>query len=224
MTRGTPCRIGILWLGLATGAAAAEPPLVLRNQQHVVEVSPPHGLITRVADLRRGLELIAEPRLADNFRFTMPLRGEAAWQATEAHAILGRDQKLTSHELRDDTLVLTWAGPLTSVTGRACDASAEMTIRLAGEEIRFDLIIRNRSDMEIGEVFCPILGGCLGLGDRPEVRRQTELLLPGAADLRRAAIFHSFANFSWLGVTGPEQFYSYPDTCLLYTSPSPRDS
>lgn len=211
MTTATRCGIGILWLGLATGATAAEPPLVLRNQQHVVEVSPPQGLITRVADLRRGLELIAEPRLADNFRFTMPLRGEAAWQATEAHAILGRDQTLTSHELRDDTLTLTWAGPLTSVTGRACDASVEMTIRLTGEEIRFDLIIRNRSDLEIGEVFGPILGGCLGLGDTPEVRRQTELLLPGAADLRRAAIFHSFANFSWLGVTGPEQFYSYPD-------------
>ncbi len=215
MAPDLPGSFVILCSALAASTAMAEGPLVLRNDRHVVEVRPPHGLITRVADLQRGLELIAEPRLADNFRFTMPLRGEAAWQATEAHEILGREQTLTSHELREDALVLTWAGPLTSVTGRRCDVSVEMTIRLASEDIRFDLTIRNRSDLEIGEVFCPILGGCLGLGDTPELRRKTELVLPACAGIRRAAIFQSFANFSWLGVMGPEQFHGYPDTLSM---------
>ena len=86
-----------------------------------------------------------------------------------------------------------------------------MTIDLVGDELRFGFTIRNASKLEIGEVYYPILGGTLGLGDTTAARRQTELVLPGALDLRKANIFHTFANMSWLGILGPEQFYSYPD-------------
>ncbi len=189
--------------------------LRLENEYYLVEASPDRGLLTRIRDKRGGLELIREPRLADNFRFTLPLRGQAAWQATEGNYILGREQRLTSHALANAALRLAWDGPLVSSTGRQHDVSAAMTIELAGEDIRFSLTIRNGTDLEIGELYYPILGGTLGLGDTPDARRNTELVVPGSLDVRRAGIYRTFANQSWLGVHGPEQFYSYPDTLSM---------
>jgi hypothetical protein len=189
----------------------AEPPgISIQNDRYLIEVSAASGAITRIQDKPTGLELIREPLLADNWKFTLPLPGKAAWQATEANYILGKDQRLTAHEAAGAKLVLEWAGPLTSVLGKPHDVSAIMTIHL-GEDIQFTFTIKNGTDLEIGEVFYPVLGGTLGLGETPDARKKTELVLPGAAALQRASIFHTFENFSWLGVIGPEQFYSYPD-------------
>lgn len=192
-------------------AGNATPDLRLENDHYLVEVRPPNGVIVRIRDKERGLELLQEPRLADNFRFSLPIRREFAWQSTEANFILGKDQRLTSHRQTGSRLELTWSGPLKSVLGKRHPVSATMTIELVGDELRFGFTIRNASKLEIGEVYYPILGGSLGLGDTTEVRRQTELVLPGSLDIRTAKVFHTFANMSWLGVLGPEQFYSYPD-------------
>jgi hypothetical protein len=185
--------------------------LRLENDHYLVEARPPNGVIARICDKERGLELLQEPRLADNFKFSLPIRREFAWQSTEANYILGRDQRLTSHRQTAARLNLTWGGPLMSVLGKRHPVSATMTIELAGADLRFGFTIRNASNLEIGEVYYPILGGSLGLGATPEVRRQTELVLPGLLEVRTANIFHTFANMSWLGVLGPEQYYTYPD-------------
>ena len=87
-------------LGLAADRApgrADSPNLRLENAHLIVEVSPTNGAILRIRDRIGGLELIEEPRLADNFKFTLPIRHDHAWQSTEANAILGRDQRLTAH-------------------------------------------------------------------------------------------------------------------------------
>ena len=193
----------------------AAPNLRLENEHYLVEVRPPNGVIVRIRDKESGLELLQEPRLADNFKFSLPIRRETAWQSTEANFILGRDQRLTSHRQTASRLELTWGKPLKSVLGKRHPVSATMTIELAGADIRFGFSIHNKSKLEIGEVYYPILGGTLGLGDTPEARRQTELVLPGSLDIRTAKIFHTFASMSWLGILGPEQFYSYPDSLSM---------
>ncbi len=202
--------------GLTTVTAqAAEQNITLSNDRYLVEVAPTNGAIVRILDRLGNLELLSEPRLADNFKFSLPIRGETAWQSTEANYILGKDQKLTAHEATGTKLTLKWAGPLTSVLTKSFEASAGMTIELSGEDIRFTFAIDNATPLEIGEVYYPILGGCMGLGDTPAIRKQTELVLPGPTELRRANIFHSFANMSWLGVLGAEQYYAYPDTLSM---------
>ncbi len=209
---------GAVWLAALLGLvtmSAAEPNLRLENEHYLVEVSRPNGLIARIRDQERGLELIQEPRLADNFKFTLPIRGKTAWQSTEANYIFGRDQRLTAHRLTGSRLELTWGGRLRSVLGKRYPVSATMTIELVRDELQFGFTIRNQSKLEIGEVYYPILGGTLGLGDRAEARRQTELLLPGSLEVRTANIFHTFANMAWLGVIGAEQFYSYPNTLSM---------
>lgn len=198
-----------------TAVGNAAPDLRLENDCYLIEVRLPNGVIARIRDKQRGLELLQESRLADNFKFSLPIRRETAWQSTEANFILGKDQRLTSHRQTESRLELTWGAPLKSVLGKRHPVSATMTIELAGADLRFGFTIRNKSKLEIGEVYYPILGGTLGLGHTPEVRRQTELVLPGSLDIRAAMIFHTFANMSWLGVLGPEQFYSYPDNLSM---------
>ena len=185
--------------------------ITIENDRYLVAVSPKNGVITRIRDKVGKLELIAEPRLTDNFKFSLPLRGPTAWQSTEANYILGKDQRLTSHDLADKKLVLKWAAPLTSVLKAPQDVSAMMTIELAGGEVRFAFEIENKTKLEIGEVYYPIIAGLQGLGDKAELRKSTELVLPGWLELRRANIFHTFVNYSWLGEMGAEQFHSYPD-------------
>ena len=112
----------------------------------------------------------------DSDKFTLPIRGETAWQSTEANFILGKDQRLTKHQQTASRLELTWGAPLKSVLGKSHPVSAMMTIELVGDELRFGFTIYNKSKLEIGEVYYPILGGTLGLGDTTEARRQTQLV------------------------------------------------
>ena len=104
--------IVLLLVGFAHSAVAGaeEQSLTIQNDRYLVEVSLDHGLIARIHDKRGKLELLQEPRLADNFRFSLPIPGKVAWQATEANYILGKNQRLTSHEASETQLVLRWDG------------------------------------------------------------------------------------------------------------------
>ena len=187
----------------------------IENAIYRLDVSRQNGAITRLLDKVGGLDLIREQRLANNFKFSLPIPGKEAWQATEGNYILGKDQPLTSAETRDSNLTLRWIGPLTNELGVPYDVSVTMTIDLAGDEIRFGLQIRNMTEHEIGEVYYPILGGIIGLdkneGDESVDPRATELLLPSGTGIHSDKIFHTFQNFSWLGALYPEQFYPYPE-------------
>ncbi len=209
------CSALVIPTAAATSTSSHTSLLTLENDFNLVQVALPNGLITRIRDKRAGLELITEPRLADNFKVSLPLPGKYAWQATEGNYILGREQRLTSHTKEEDSLLLQWAGRMKASTGQRHALAVRMRISLVGDGIHFDLEIENGSKVEIGEVYYPIIGGLQGLGEPLPVRKETELVVPGLAEARRAKIFETFANRSWLGVFGPEQYYSYPDTISM---------
>jgi len=189
--------------------------LALENESSLVEVALPCGRITRIRDKRAGIELISEPRLADNFKVSLPIRGRHAWQATEGNYILGREQPLTSHKKEGGSLMLDWAGVMKGSAGQSHSLTVRMTMTLLADGIQFNLRIENNSQAEIGEVYYPIIGGLQGIGDSARVRAETELVVPGLDEARKARIFETFTNMSWLGVLGPEQYYSYPDTISM---------
>jgi hypothetical protein len=203
--------VALVALSASAAATSATTPLRLENDRYLVEVTATNGVIPRIRDKQRGLELIEEPRLADNFKFTLPIRRDYAWQSTEGNFILGREQRLTAHRQQGSRLELEWGAPLRSTTGKGYNVSAAMTLELAGDDLRFNFKIQNASKLEIGEVYYPILGGTLGLGSTAEARRQTQLVLPDALTVTSANIFQTFANMAWLGIFGPEQSYPYPN-------------
>ena len=98
-------------------------PIVLENRRYRVEVSRASGAVTRVLDKTAGLDLIREPRLAGNFKFTLPLPGKEPWDTIDANYIVGKDQPLSAFKLEGETLTLLWtsrfaAAPASSTTWR----------------------------------------------------------------------------------------------------------
>jgi hypothetical protein len=182
----------------------------LENDRYRVEVSRAHGAITRILDKAGKLELIREPRLAGNFKFTLPLPGKEPWETIEANYLLGEVQPLSSFDVQGRTLTLLWRQPLKSRTGEKYDVAATMRIELEDEAIRFALQIENRTPYKIGEVFFPILGGVTGLGSTRRELKSTRLVRPAGTGVASSDAFFLFTNSSGLGDQGPEQFYLYP--------------
>ncbi len=158
------------------------------------------------------VELIREPRLADNFRFTLPIPGKEPWQTIEANYICGKQQKLSSFDASAKKLTLHWNKPLLNYLGESFDASAAMGIELTPHGVLFSLRIDNPTRYQIGEVFFPLIGGIQGIGKTGGQLKATELITPTSREaVSSTDIFRVFTNMSWLGDQGPEQYYSYPE-------------
>ncbi|NLX13076.1 MAG: hypothetical protein GXY44_05390 [Phycisphaerales bacterium] len=182
----------------------------LENDLYLVMVDTEHGAIRRILDKQGKLDLILEPRLGNNYTFALPIVGREAWTNTEANYIKGAQQILTRHSLSDNVLKLHWDGPLTSVLGVYYDAAVELTIALENEQITFNLLIDNRTNLEIGEVYYPIIGGTMGLGDTVSQRRQTLRTVPCGQEADSQPIYHNFINQTYFGELYPEQVLMYP--------------
>jgi len=188
--------------------------LKLEDDRFLVEVSRSNGAIARILDKKGGIELIREPRLADNFRFTLPIPGKEPWETIEANYIWGNQQKLSSFETAAKKLTLHWGKPLSNYLGEKFDASAAMEIELTENGVLVSLAIDNSTPYRIGEVFFPLIGGIHGFGKAGLQLKTTELVRPvnenAVATDTIFRIFNSMPAGMALGDQGPEQFYSYP--------------
>lgn len=184
--------------------------ICIEDERYRVEVSRAHGTVSRILDKERSIELIREPRLADNFRFTLPIPGKEPWQTIEANYIRGDQQKLSSFDRGAKKLALHWAKPLKNCLGEKFDASAEMNIELTDKGVLFTLNIDNRTRYQIGEVFFPLIGGIQGIGKTRGQLKATQMIRPAGTGAVSNETFRAYTNMAPLGDQGPEQFYSYP--------------
>jgi len=83
----------------------------IENLLYLIAVDAANGAIVKLLDKKSGVNLISEPRLADNFRLLIPLPD------LESNYILGREQRLARREKGTDSLELTWQGPLVNLQG-----------------------------------------------------------------------------------------------------------
>lgn len=197
------------------GAFDAAGYIRLENEVYSIEVGRSNGVIARIHDKVGNLDLMLEPRLSDNWAFALPIVGKEAWTNTEANRIQGKSQALTSHILESNSLTLRWDGPLVSVFGIFYDVAVEMTLTLQGDQVVFGMTIDNRTPLEIGEVYYPILGGTLGLGAKAHQRRSTVRTVPTSVNADTQRIYHSFANMTPFGEVYPEQVYVYPHSLSM---------
>ncbi len=184
-----------------TGAAQTTNPIRLENAAYILEVLPGNGAVSRFYDKLSGTELISERRLADNFRLLVPLPG------LEGNYILGTEQKLARHEREGDTLTLSWQAPLTNAKGKY-DIDARMTITLSDAAAEVKLVLHNRSDRSIDEVWYPVLGGITGVGDRENTQETINL----AGWTTGTHLFRHFPSLAGgaLGIPFAETYWSYP--------------
>ncbi len=209
--------------------APAPNTIVLENGRYRLEIGRANGTIVRLRDKVNGEEVIREPRLADNWRISLPMRDAVsrgtqprksawerrwpeAWRNHDGNYVQGRIQRLTHVSRTADGLRLRWGPPLRAEDGAKYPVTVTMHIRLVGDTLRFETTVTNKSTYELGEVYAPILGGLQGLGAYAELRKNTEVVLPQNGGLTSSRPFHSFASQSWLGIFGPERYAVYPSS------------
>lgn len=124
---------------------------VLDNDVLRVEVEPEHGRIVTLRHAKLGVDVVAEPRLAENFRLLIPLPHR------RGHYVIGRDQRLADLQADGDECRLVWRG-LSSEEGQF-DIDVTQTIRLKGDDVTVQTEVVNRSPFEVEEVFNVVLGG-----------------------------------------------------------------
>ena len=183
-------------------------PYSLENNLYHIEVDPDAGRIVRVRDKTGGYDLVAEERLAENFRILIPTL------EVGCNYILGREQTLTSCEELPDMLKLTWQGPLRSDYG-SFDIDVTLCIELVDDRVEFRCHVRNGSEHKIAEVWSPIIGGMAGLGEE-SIRQDTEAMVPYANTNWQHDIFRTFVpNAQELGVQNREACFTYPGTMSM---------
>ena len=176
----------------------------IENDHFAVEVEPARGRIQKITEKQGGLELITEPRLADNFRLLVPTPD------MHGNYILGAEQPLTRHATTDDAIELHWAGPLTSEHG-SFDIAVTLTIQLAGEELHFNCHLQNNSPHQVAEVWYPMICGMTGLGS-PDQAKHTQVMVPSGIAYELRDLFNTFGsgNVPGYGLLGAEYTYWYP--------------
>ena len=139
----------------------------IENQLYRLGIDPGTGRIESFFDKASDLELITEPRLADNFRLLLPA------PELEANYIFGCEQRLTTIEQDSNGAALRWESPLINSRGEF-DIDVVMRIAFVDEAVEFRLSVKNRSESRLAEVWYPILGGLTGFGERTH----TSVMLP----------------------------------------------
>ena len=136
--------------------------IALDNGKVRVEIEEEHGRIVRVSHTGLGIEVVTEPRLAENFRLLVPLPGR------RGHHVAGRDQRLTDAQQDGMSCRLSWRG--LSSDGGDLDIEVTQMIRLDGDDITFQTEVANRSPREVEEVFSVVLGGMGNHAERTDWR------------------------------------------------------
>jgi hypothetical protein len=134
--------------------------IVLDNGKVRIEIEREHGCIVRFLHKSLEIELVGEPRLAENFRLLLPL---PSWRG---HYILGKEQRLNDVAEHDNACELHWAGLQSSQGHFAIEVT--QTIRLKDDDVIFQMEIVNHSSFEIEEVFNFALGGMANSEERED--------------------------------------------------------
>lgn len=175
----------------------------IENDVYRVEVEETYGRICSIYLKRAGTELIGEARLADNFRILAPVA------SCQANYLDGKVQILSAWEFTPTGLLLRWNGPLVNGRGETFPIAVRMMIDFVGEALHFRLEVENHADLQIAEVWYPLLGGLTGLGDGEE-RKGTCALVPEGYAQWTGQPFNEFGRACDIGTPYPERFFAYP--------------
>jgi hypothetical protein len=168
----------------------------------VLRLSEPSGDLVGVHWKNPDLELLAEPRLGENFRILLPRPGY------EADYFLSRDQKATRIDAIPGGVQLTYDS--LHKEQETIPVTVRYRIQAAGAQLHFSIEVDNPTHRKLAEVMYGILGGQQGIGDR----LQTESLIPGANSNLGPGIFSRFHGGGYgggnLGIRYDAAAYAYP--------------
>lgn len=149
------------------------------------------------------LEVIAEPRLGENFRILLPQKGY------EANYFNSRDQRVSRIESIPDGVLCTYDALHND--RETLPVKVRYRIEAIGGQLHFSIAVDNPTDRKLAEVMYGIIGGQKGIGDRLD----TQSMVPGSNDNISPVLFTRFrpgffgggGNF---GIPYDAMTYSYP--------------
>ena len=178
--------------------------MILENDSLRVEFDPQTGSMIGLVDKIGAINLITEPRLAENFRLLLPMSD------MRANYVLGLEQGPPEVEQTPDAVTFRWKGPLTNERGEY-DLDVTLGIELKAESLAFNCRVRNGTSYELAEVWFAMLGGMTGLAEG-DAGRETMALAPAAGALWSQNLFADFGNTrgQTLGIHTGEHGFFYP--------------
>jgi hypothetical protein len=173
----------------------------LANGEVTLEFSAETGAILSCRHSGLGLELIREPRLAENWRLLVKLPTGNLYLKTAG-------QRLTACTIENGQASLEWLG-LDSPDGRL-PITVRQHVELQGSTLSFRLEVENDSDSAIEEVYPALLGG-MANWEEPD---DWYLCVPGLAWGGDEFAFYREFPGSYIGMEKPVFAYTYPGTSV----------
>jgi hypothetical protein len=195
--------IAALWIICSTAAAASEDQIRdIDTANAILRINERSCNLVGIKWKSPELEVIAEPRLGENFRVLLPKPGY------EANYFYSTDQNVSGIEETGDGIVCHYESLRNAREHVA--VNVDYRIRAVGKQVQFSIEIDNRTDRKVAEVYYAILGGLQGVGDRHD----TETLIPGATDNLAPSMFRNFQGGGYgggnLGIRYEASGFTYP--------------
>jgi hypothetical protein len=153
------------------------------------------------------LEVIAEPRLGENFRLLVPEKGY------EANYFYSREQNVSGIEATNDGVVCTYDALKND--RETLPIAVRYRVQVVGEQVQFSIEVNNGTDRKLAEVMYGIVGGQRGIGSRLD----TETLVPGSIANAGAKMFTRFSGGGYgggnLGIRYDAASFTYPGNMAM---------
>jgi len=193
-----------IWVLLPMAAQAASAVRIIETPNATLRLDTESGDLIGLDWKKPALQIIAEPRLGENFRLLLPKPGY------EAAYFNSREQKVSRVEATADGVVCRYDSLRRE--GEEVPVKVRYEIRTAGAQVQFSIEIENPTDRPLAEVLYGILGGLRGIQDRLE----TQSLVPGVTSNLAPALFRRFQAGGYgggnLGIRYDAAGYTYPGT------------
>lgn len=173
----------------------------LANDQVTLEFDPASGVILACRHAGLDIDLIHEPRLAQNWRLLVRLPGGCAY-------LTAAGQTLVGCAIEGERAVLEWRA-LVSPEGQL-NLSVRQVVTLRDDTLTFNVEVDNQSGCVVEEVYPVCLGGLANWEEQDDWR----LCLPGLVWGGDEFAFYREFPGSYIGMDRPIFAYSYPGTSV----------
>jgi hypothetical protein len=134
----------------------------IENDHFKVSVSRGSGVISSLLVKKNNSELVAEPRLAANFRINLQLKDNLA------NYIDGAEQKAKSVSQKGNVITVSYSGMKSPIGTYNIDLT--YTITLTGDQLSFKSKLTNKDKNPVSEFWFPRIGGIKEFGQNREAR------------------------------------------------------
>lgn len=148
------------------------------------------------------LNILAEPRLGENFRILLPQKGY------EANYFYSQDQRAANIATSPNGVLCSYNSLRNS--RETVPVKVRYRIQVAGKQLQFSIEVDNPTGRPLAEVMYGILGGQQGIGNRLD----TQTMLPGANANLEPELFTRFHGGGYgggnLGIRYDASSFAYP--------------